>query len=398
MSAESTAEKNGAPPAVDHDDDDDQSLSTSRLYTLYFIRHAEALHNQLEKQAQSDALNLAVSQGHDANSSHAKQVQEEARRAILENDTIQDPPLSELGREEARNAKRTLDKLIDQYGLPKVEEVWVSPLQRTLQTADTIFPDSSECKPVIRIKRGLEERHTGMACDTHTPLDKIRQRHTYNRFAISSLVLDVEDDILLNACDSTDSVEKIANGEMATKCSGDDVIWENKTVAASAPMDRQELLRSTKSNDRTQSSSSKANEDEVEDKSMLRERTKRLFNMLADTDSETICLIGHKGYLRELERGPLGIAEAELFKNCEVRVYRLQLDILDRSIDGAKVMDLGGEVSRAGSGLVGTFDGLSYVDSNSGDRDSVRSTRSTGSASVPVIKRVERVASSVGDV
>lgn len=29
-------------------------------------------------------------------------------------------------------------------------------------------------------------------------------------------------------------------------------------------------------------------------------------------------------YLRELERGPLGNSEAELFKNCEVRVYRLE--------------------------------------------------------------------------
>ena len=37
---------------------------------------------------------------------------------------------------------------------------------------------------------------------------------------------------------------------------------------------------------------------------------------------------GHKGYLRELERGPLGHSDAELFKNCELRVYRLILDVI----------------------------------------------------------------------
>jgi len=31
--------------------------------------------------------------------------------------------------------------------------------------------------------------------------------------------------------------------------------------------------------------------------------------------------------LRELERGPLGHSDAELFQNCEVRVYRLLLNV-----------------------------------------------------------------------
>ena len=56
------------------------SKNYNRLYTLYFIRHGEALHNQLEKQAQSAALSLAISQGYDANSTYARQMQEEARK------------------------------------------------------------------------------------------------------------------------------------------------------------------------------------------------------------------------------------------------------------------------------------------------------------------------------
>ena len=69
----------------------------------------------------------------------------------------------------------------------------------------------------------------------------------------------------------------------------------------------------------------------IEDKTMLRERTKKLFDMLSLTTSRSICLIGHKGYLRELERGPLGQTDAELFRNCEIRVYRLELETTDNT-------------------------------------------------------------------
>jgi hypothetical protein len=69
----------------------------------------------------------------------------------------------------------------------------------------------------------------------------------------------------------------------------------------------------------------------IEDKDMLRERTKKLFDMLSLTNSRSICLIGHKGYLRELERGPLGQTDAELFRNCEIRVYRLELEMTDNT-------------------------------------------------------------------
>mmetsp|Transcript_48248 Transcript_48248/g.136302 ORF Transcript_48248/g.136302 Transcript_48248/m.136302 type:complete len:259 (-) Transcript_48248:108-884(-) len=37
-----------------------------------------------------------------------------------------------------------------------------------------------------------------------------------------------------------------------------------------------------------------------------------------------IALVSHKGFLRELERGPLGNPEAAEFGNCEVRVYEVE--------------------------------------------------------------------------
>mmetsp|Transcript_24676 Transcript_24676/g.53476 ORF Transcript_24676/g.53476 Transcript_24676/m.53476 type:complete len:332 (-) Transcript_24676:301-1296(-) len=280
---------------------------SNKLYTLYFIRHAEALHNQLEKEAQSTALSLAISQGHGPDSPHAKQAQEDARKAILESDSVGDPPLSESGREEARKAKSTLERLIATHNLPHVEEVWVSPLQRTMQTAATIFPESSspydsteKCSdiststsssstirpPIIRVKKEIEERQTGYACDTHSSFTEVRRRMTFKQFSVSSLKMH---DLALDG----------KSGKNA--------------LSRSAP---EPFI--------------------VEEKPMLRERTKKLFNLLAKTECRSICVIAHKGYLRELERGPMGKVDAEMFQNCEVRVYRLHLDGMDSS---AKVED-----------------------------------------------------------
>ena len=154
--------------------DNVKSSSTSHLYTLYFIRHAEALHNQLEKLAQAEALACAIAKGHDPNSAHAKKIQEEARRSILESAKCIDPPLSDEGLKEAKNAKQSLETLIEMYNLPPVQEVWVSPLQRTSMTADVIFPEASSSEgctsftkstkaviPKIKVKKEITERQTG---------------------------------------------------------------------------------------------------------------------------------------------------------------------------------------------------------------------------------------------
>lgn len=302
---------------VSDDEESSQASSSTRHYTLYFIRHAEALHNQLEKQAMSEALSLAVSQGHAPDSPHAKQAKEEARRGILENEGMADPPLSEAGFEEARNAKAALDRLMQTYDLPRVEEVWVSPLQRTLQTAATIFPESASSPtssssstndgPAIRVKKELEERRTGLLCDTHSPVEQIRSRRTFLRFSLSGLSL--EKTLKATNEGRAGGIESIQEG----------AIWEDKSEAVAV----------FQGDDA---------DTPVEEKDMLRERTKKLFEMLAESNSRSICLIGHKGYLRELERGPLGQADARLFTNCEVRVYRLHLDVGAQGVSGDDVV------------------------------------------------------------
>lgn len=63
----------------------------------------------------------------------------------------------------------------------------------------------------------------------------------------------------------------------------------------------------------------------VEQKHILRGRTNLFVDLLSQQDDETLALVTHKGFLRELERGPLGRPDAGEFKNCEVRVFDVKL-------------------------------------------------------------------------
>jgi len=329
----------------------------------------------------------------------------------LENDTISDPPLSQLGLEEARNAKRSLEQLIDMYNLPAVEEVWVSPLQRTLQTAATIFPESSspddgsnstatsavsssrERAPIIRVKMEIEERQSGLACDTHSSYDTIRKWRTFKRFSLSCLKLDK---LVLNGrVSSCESIESSIEEE-EVDCTGEEnTVWEAKVVSDAAAAFTKNVLALQSSNNNRKKNKNKNSMPStitttaVEDKSMLRERTKKLFNLLAETNSRSICLIGHKGYLRELERGPLGYADAELFQNCEVRVYRLELDVGVGSVEVVANRSLG-DVSVDSEG---ECDGRVGSDKTSCG-GVINSMGSSAASPTPVLQRAEKIASS----
>ena len=172
-------------------------------YTLYFIRHGEALHNQIEKLAENTALAESLAQGYDTN-----QVQlaiEQARKAALMGiNDMEDPPLSELGIQEAKQVRSTINQLIEMYNLPIIEEVWVSPLRRAMETAGQIFPEcfvlskekgldtttSSIIIPKIRVRKEIEERQTGLKCDSHTTYENIVRRLNLKKLSISFLKLD----------------------------------------------------------------------------------------------------------------------------------------------------------------------------------------------------------------
>jgi hypothetical protein len=291
--------------------------TTSQEYTLYFIRHGEALHNILEKDAASAARENAISLGYAPDSDHVKQVMEEARKAILNSEGMEDPPLSELGMEEARRAKRELESLIDKCNLPQVQEVWVSPLQRALKTASIIFPANG---PRIRVKEELEERHTGLACDTAAPLRSIN-RPSFQHFSLSglrlgSLLTGASNSSSMDKMDALDEETVQVDGAVEDLSSdfglfrlsghpGEDDLWEqldnaelqlvtNEETGSSPASDEKKIASkyaaSADGNKKVDGSNTKSNQ--KEDKDMLRERTKKLFDLLTQTENRSICLIG----------------------------------------------------------------------------------------------------------
>ena len=409
----------------------------SSIYTLYFIRHGEALHNQLEKLAENTALAESLANGYDIHSTQAQIAIENARkRALMGIDVMEDPPLSELGMEEAKRVRTTLSQLIEVYNLPTIQEVWVSPLRRAMETAGQIFPEcfvlskdeglntattttTSSIIPKIRVRKEIEERQTGLKCDAHTTYENIVRRLNLKKLSISFLKLDkkalgglssgslatiastggkmssgslvsssskkslsgnslasIGEDRVASTTTTTTSIttatiwedkfdsgssidggaatnalimETIQSSEMSTNNSAsigkDDITsstlpavpeWEDKLSYIESEFD---ILSKKKMDNQVNVVNSNTHYDEIpygttkfiEDKTMLRERTKKLFDMLSLTTSRSICLIGHKGYLRELERGPLGQTDAELFRNCEIRVYRLELETTDNT-------------------------------------------------------------------
>ena len=69
-----------------------------------------------------------------------------------------------------------------------------------------------------------------------------------------------------------------------------------------------------------------------EDKAELRRRTERIAELLAESDSTSVAFVTHKGYLRELERGPLGNPDATEFKNAEIRIYKITFSTKEQKI------------------------------------------------------------------
>lgn len=295
----------------------ERTAITSQEYMLYFIRHGEALHNILEKDAASAARENEISLGYAPDSDHVKQAMEEARKAILNSEGMEDPPLSELGMEEARRAKRELESLIDKCNLPPVQEVWVSPLQRALKTASIIFPANG---PRIRVKEELEERHTGLACDTAAPLRSIN-RPSFQHFSLSGLRLGSMEHLLKGASHSSSmdkmdaldeervqmdgTVEELDSDFGLFRLSGhpgEDDLWEqldnselvtNEENGSNSSSKKKITSASTNVNMKVNRSNNKSYQ--KEDRDMLRKRTKKLFDLLAKTESRSICLIG-KGW------------------------------------------------------------------------------------------------------
>lgn len=139
---------------------------------IYLVRHAEAEHNILERQA----VERAIAQG-----AVRKQDQEKARKSVLQNPSLRDSPLSLRGRLQAQKSSQHLQELLRtssheceaKFQPPQV--VLVSPLRRALMTATELFY-SCENGPRFVALEILREKRTGLACDERSSVEDLRQQ------------------------------------------------------------------------------------------------------------------------------------------------------------------------------------------------------------------------------
>lgn len=218
----------------------------------------------MKKRAGAEAEALGFEKGSEKHTAMC----EAARKAVLKNEAFRDATLSEKGWRQALGGKKELVRLARGLGLRAPAAVLVSPLQRTLQTAATMFPN---CRNV-HVCEALRERRTGLPCDEPQSANIMASHSSFAHMQWGKLL----------APDDASEDGRRSGAELE------------------APM--------------------------LEDAPALRRRTEQLIDELRDRPEESVCVIGHKGYLRELERGPLGRPAAKEFDTCEVRVYDVLLN------------------------------------------------------------------------
>jgi len=243
--------------------------------TLYLVRHGEAAHNIREAAAKEEAASAGEHLGLARDSMESKDMQEKARQDVLNDASLYDAPLSGQGKADATAARRVIEDWIKQGMSPPTCAV-VSPLQRALTTTNMVFPRIPGHH--VHVREALRERRTGKPCDEASPSNSKRM-----------------------------SFKKMS--------------WVHLRVgSASSLLD--------------------APHASVEGKEALRVRTAHLVGVLLELREtrgghSTIGIVSHKGYLRELERGPFGQPNASEFGNCEIRAYQVTLNREERTIESA---------------------------------------------------------------
>lgn len=261
-----------------------------RPRTLYLVRHGEAVHNVLEDEAQQRAKEEAVALNLSPQQTEA--LIEERRQAVLLDPSLRDAPLTDVGRQQARDCTQQLQRLIQEGVIQHApSEAMVSPLSRTLETCQIILHGFEPKIKQAHIRSEIQERQTQYPPDTPRRTSALvrytEQMVTSSRFVIGENYHQGGDD-----CSSSPPPAPHDDGE-----SGAPIVQETKE--------------------------------------MLRERAYSLLPLLLQMNHRRHWLIvSHKGYLRELERGLLELSpkESPLFGNGELRVYKVVFTKGDRKL------------------------------------------------------------------
>lgn len=287
-------------------DSSPRAHSKPRTCLVYLIRHGEASHNVLEKQAQRVAKERAEAEGLSPEQVHERM--EESRMAVLTDEGLRDACLSEMGHNDALNARATLEGLLKERGWTMPTKVLVSPLTRTLQTADIIFQHHK----TICVHEEIQERQTGQPCDSRQSSSKLCK--TFRRFQMHAMGSFQDDSMFLS--DGDDESDECSSSSISSQ---NDFPHMASRLSKSLGHNAHCVDQIKNTVHRTLSEPLQRME---ENKAELRERTRKLLALL---DEPSIAVVTHKGYLRELERGTLGQPNAKEFMNGEIRVYRIHL-------------------------------------------------------------------------
>lgn len=190
------------------------------------IRHGQASHNVEEQAAQKQAQQSCLDEGLAADAPQTKQRMEQARQEILENPTFFDAQLSAKGNAEATSASQNLQSICTCLGIDFPTEVMVSPLQRTLQTANLVFPHHAN----ILVREELRERLTGRPADNRASSAEL-SKTVYIDLQICSTVYSTElreKDIKSSCCAKCSLLTKHEQHSRTMTSSYYNVIFENK--------------------------------------------------------------------------------------------------------------------------------------------------------------------------
>jgi broad specificity phosphatase PhoE len=268
---------------------------------LILVRHGEAVHNSIEKKIKQTVAKEIKELGIEPLSPKHTSMVKQRRASLLADPNLLDPGLSDLGNDQAIEAREALNVMVRDGRLPAPERVLVSPLLRTLQTGAAMFPQH----PNVHVHESIRERRTGLPCDERSPMNYPSHSPILCHMHLTGIEIDEETASTSASCSDNGSLE-----------------FENSDFDSPGLPDFMMVKKPSMSD----LPCSPTGKEEIEDAPMLRERALQLATLLESVPEEIICVVSHKGYLRELERGLLQKPDAGEFGNCEVRVYDVGLD------------------------------------------------------------------------
>ena len=322
-----------------------------RRRTLYLIRHGEALHNVKEREAQQAVLQEINQQGQQLllSTEEIQRRLEEARQAVLQDKTLFDAPLTQKGRQQAKQAGQTLARIVQQGIAPPPTEAMVSPLTRCLQTAkivlsqEIIYMDKGPAHCNNNTDNSNNDNNDNTDNDNNHNTDNNHNdndNHNNNNHQNNpskALLVHIRPEITERQTqyppDTPQTPDQLYHWTQQQVLIHDSEHkhnnnWDDKDkTTMSTPTTSTPTTSTPTSYTPTFQFHAKALTGHAlaveESRTQLRQRAHKLFDVLMEMNHRHILIISHKGYLREMERGLLGLTDSPLFENAEVRVYRV---------------------------------------------------------------------------